>query len=943
MTSERIWLVPDRLSPSVSPYRWLSAFLARKVEYSVEAKQALEVDTHHIVRCFLERLADAPSRLVTGLIVGAVQSGKTGSMLAVSALALDHKFDIVIIISGTRVSLWRQTFDRAVQDLDGWNSILDFDRRQVREWIPNPALVQNEQFTPKVMFGVSVGRLSKILGEGNPIVAVVMKQADHLSALRESIHKAIRAARGPLKMLVIDDEADDGSILGYTSQSVSGDRLLPKCIEGLWTSGRRDNCVFHDTLRVAYLAYTATPQANLLQQDYNPLSPRDFVTCIRAPSRTGSPGFRDHPTFQVPSVLSRHIGGEDFYPPESEPLKFSVALDTVDSLSMVDWESRLMKDLGNALRSFLVATACRLLESKLSYLEARSVVASTRSEAKAATPPIASMLFNPSSRIESHFDGELYIRAWVHQLSPHAANTNRDVSFESRPPIEWERIKTRIESEEEEWSSWLLSFRRSADLIRARSGGAGIQLPPSDWEQVKRVIIDEVVPSIRTKVVNSSEGADPPPQFEPVLLPDGTWRLADAFCTVFIAGNVMSRGLTLEGLSTTLFLRDPNSPLADTQMQMQRWFGYRGAWLPYCRLFAYKDQIARFSEYHVADDALRTEIINIERTAGGTPCVGVSPQVLGSWNFLPTGKVQNIRRLALAPGGSPFINGFWDGAGEDPNLETIARHFAGGCVEGVSVAGTSRGLLLKRKYSLLEVADLLDEMQYVAHDPTPLAEIHQRWDSNERILEINQTQSRFFRPRMTGDLRNRISKDRFLPNRCPYSIAAYLRLWDACRERSAIGLYPIDKSIPWGHLSAAERARRCPKFSIGIRFGAGNVVSGTSIDRVGIDDLGREFAVRLMDRGFDSEMHELTATWGSRNSGVVEESYMGDQSFDFHRNNLRKLPSSNGSPWRAIDEDGLVLFHVIKGPNDFPRLAIGICLTDGGPDQICNLRPAQRQ
>jgi hypothetical protein len=56
----------------------------------------------------------------------------------------------------------------------------------------------------------------------------------------------------------------------------------------------------------------------------------------------------------------------------------------------------------------------------------------------------------------------------------------------------------------------------------------------------------------------------------------------------------MARGLTLEGMTTALFQRSSANPLADTQMQMQRWFGYRGSYIELCRVFASSDQLSLF-------------------------------------------------------------------------------------------------------------------------------------------------------------------------------------------------------------------------------------------------------------------------------------------------------------------------------------------------------------
>ena len=48
---------------------------------------------------------------------------------------------------------------------------------------------------------------------------------------------------------------------------------------------------------------------------------------------------------------------------------------------------------------------------------------------------------------------------------------------------------------------------------------------------------------------------------------------AEGRSVIAVGGNKLSRGLTLEGLSISYFLR--TSRMYDTLMQMGRWFGYR--------------------------------------------------------------------------------------------------------------------------------------------------------------------------------------------------------------------------------------------------------------------------------------------------------------------------------------------------------------------------------
>lgn len=75
---------------------------------------------------------------------------------------------------------------------------------------------------------------------------------------------------------------------------------------------------------------------------------------------------------------------------------------------------------------------------------------------------------------------------------------------------------------------------------------------------------------------------------------------------IAIGGLTLSRGLTLEGLSTSYFFR--NSKAYDTLLQMGRWFGYRPGYQDLCRVWAGSDVQDWFE--HIADvvDELRLDI-----------------------------------------------------------------------------------------------------------------------------------------------------------------------------------------------------------------------------------------------------------------------------------------------------------------------------------------------
>ncbi len=80
---------------------------------------------------------------------------------------------------------------------------------------------------------------------------------------------------------------------------------------------------------------------------------------------------------------------------------------------------------------------------------------------------------------------------------------------------------------------------------------------------------------------------------------------------VAIGGDLLSRGLTLEGLSTSYFYR--RTAAADTLMQMGRWFGYRSGYEDLCRLWMTEDMTQAFHHSLATLDDLRVDIEEMAR------------------------------------------------------------------------------------------------------------------------------------------------------------------------------------------------------------------------------------------------------------------------------------------------------------------------------------------
>ncbi len=213
-----------------------------------------------------------PTGQQTGLVVGYVQSGKTMSFEAVTALARDNRFQIVIVVTGTSNPLFNQSSGRLRHDLR-----LD-DARRERRWIhfPNPG---DEDATIAPIRDV----LEEWRDAATPeeykrtVLITVLKNHRRLQNLADLLR---RLDLGGVPILIIDDEADQASLNTQVAQGQESATYL------------RLMAVRRILPNHTYLQYTATPQAPLLINIIDSLSP-NFVHVLK-------PG-------------DDYVGGQDFF------------------------------------------------------------------------------------------------------------------------------------------------------------------------------------------------------------------------------------------------------------------------------------------------------------------------------------------------------------------------------------------------------------------------------------------------------------------------------------------------------------------------------------------------------------------------------------------------------------------------------------------------------
>lgn len=125
------------------------------------------------------------------------------------------------------------------------------------------------------------------------------------------------------------------------------------------------------------------------------------------------------------------------------------------------------------------------------------------------------------------------------------------------------------------------------------------------WSDVQAVLHEAAAP-IQVVEVNSNSS--------------GTLNYKDnekhGLSVIAVGGYSLSRGLTLEGLMVSYFLR--NSMMYDTLMQMGRWFGYRPEYEDLCRVWMSEEAEGWYTHVAESIELLRDELKAME-AAGATP------------------------------------------------------------------------------------------------------------------------------------------------------------------------------------------------------------------------------------------------------------------------------------------------------------------------------------
>ncbi len=452
-----------------------------------------------------------------GLVVGDVQSGKTANMTALIAQAADNGFNFFIILSGIIDSLRQQTSERIYGDLAS-------DGRTSYHWkkLDNPSL--------KLSSGYNLAAMDLKKESKNRFLIVSLKNKTRLNDLYNWL-KSNKNKQAQMKVLVIDDEADQASI--NTKDVTSDERTAINNIIRNMVNDRSFGAM-------NYIAYTATPFANVLNEaGDSTLYPKDFIELLQtaenyigAQQIFGTVDPENYPSIKITQII-----------PDQDVAELGKPREKV--------QSNPPKSLKDAVNWFLIAMA-----AMRSYGYKKPI----------------SMMVHTSFRVKEHEKMAWIIANYLTKLSKSDLTSLHEFYLERQKDLSLDRFLagmpqyTKSRDEIQDYPAWsqveaelrywlnLQGKERVSTINTSQEGqlkyGEGVHLCIDDSKSGLRD--DKLTRLIYPKEIDEK-------------------KKAPAF--IVVGGNTLSRGLTIQGLVSSYFLRTTNQ--ADTLMQMARWFGYR--------------------------------------------------------------------------------------------------------------------------------------------------------------------------------------------------------------------------------------------------------------------------------------------------------------------------------------------------------------------------------
>ncbi|MCK1997032.1 Z1 domain-containing protein [Psychrobacillus psychrodurans] len=512
-------------------------------------------ETENTTISILRKLRVETNKPIKGLTIGHVQSGKTASMAALMAMAADWDFNLFIVLSGTIDNLRKQTEDRLMDDLKTSGNL---------SW---------ERLSKLSLKSGSSHKVSSLLlnkGSRERYLNVCLKNKTRLNDL---IHwlKEDGKKLSQMRILIIDDESDQGGINTKDVNDSEAERTaLNKAIVELVNIQANDGS---KPISMNYISYTATPYANFLNEaSEESLYPHDFVAVLNpAKEYFGAKqifGLENDEYFRgLPMV--REITEND--------------RELVNAIHKAD-EFYLPQSFEDALHWFLLATSIMRYRK---YKKPVSMLVHTSQ--KQIHHQIFADLINDYFRTSKVKIIEA-CRVLYDLEQKKFTKEDFQMEFEGYPNVDDVKDYPPFEKIEEELKRLIRQHPSHINVLEDTKG--------LEYHDGLHLCIDNCANNKITDDLEHVRLAYPDPKSPNYPAP------APAF--IVIGGSTLSRGLTIEGLVSTYFLRTTSQ--ADTLLQMGRFFGYRKGYEMLPRIWLTTDTEAKFRFMATLEEEIREDI-----------------------------------------------------------------------------------------------------------------------------------------------------------------------------------------------------------------------------------------------------------------------------------------------------------------------------------------------
>lgn len=619
-----------------------------------------------------------------GLVVGQVQSGKTANYTGLICKAADAGFNFIVVLAGIHNNLRSQTQLRLDEGFLGFDT--QFERAYsnnndskigvgkipgFKDAIANSYTTNSEKgdFTR-----ASANACGFNFNAPQPALLVLKKNASVLKRVNAWLQ--VQTTKGKISnksLLIIDDEADNASI------------NTNKAEEDPTTINRNIREIIDKFYRAAYVGYTATPFANIfIPQDDSNLFPKDFIINLPAPSTYIGPD-KVFGTSLIPDDSD-----EELLPITNIISDYS---DFVPNKHKKDDPKPTSKEFPNSLR---LAIKCFIITCAVRYLRGH--------ENKHNSMLIHVTRYKSWQEKIKDLVNEVFLY-YKHEIEA----GDEDVL---------EELRLVYEKDSDDYNS----YKTTTEIIKNSPRFHDIDdcLDVYDWQSVRKVLFKAVQKICVMSVNGSSKDTLTYYNYKET-----------GISVIVVGGDKLSRGLTLEGLSISYFLRA--SKMYDTLMQMGRWFGYRHGYVDLCRLFVSAELNEWYRHITLASEELREEF-NYLHDIGGTPedyalRVRNHPGVL---QITSLAKMRYVDKVDVS-WASRLVETYQLLMDEKPkkeNFELVDKFL---CSLGVSEKIKETQNQIWRDVNVDKIFDLFDKFQL----PKSLVKVNLRM-INEYIREVNK-------------------------------------------------------------------------------------------------------------------------------------------------------------------------------------------------------------